>query len=117
MCFYGDGDHAVIQERSRPKARKQYRCYECRGVILPGETHQYLKSLYEGSWDVVRTCLKCEAVREFIADIEQARGCHGEEAWCPFGELAQAINEDGEHYGMLKPGPDEGTPTEDGWEQ
>jgi len=60
----------------KPKARKQHRCCECRGLIDIGESYHR----FRGIWDrpeTYKVCLECEALRsEVNADIhaEDASG-------------------------------------------
>lgn len=64
-CDYGD-DRPTLYRAERRKARKQYRCYECHGHILPGEQYERVSTMYDGSFDVTRTCRLCLDARDYI---------------------------------------------------
>ena len=46
------------------KARKTYRCCECREEIPTGTRYEYFKGVYDGEWSHYRTCLICKQIRE-----------------------------------------------------
>jgi hypothetical protein len=102
MCFYVD-EYAEVWRESTPKARKEYKCDECGGAILAGETYRCIFTIFESQPDTFRECQKCQAVRAAIAKIEHARGCEGQEAIAPMGGLAEAISDDSpDHYGLMR---------------
>jgi hypothetical protein len=101
MCFYYDQTCEVWRD-SYPKARKQHKCVECHKAIHPGETYHRVNYIFDGSAGSWAECSRCHAVRAKIAEIEQSRGCHGAEAWCPTGELSEAITDDHDHYGFMR---------------
>lgn len=45
------------------RARKQHKCCECRGPILPGSTYENARSVYDGRWAEHKTCSVCAAIR------------------------------------------------------
>lgn len=47
---------------ARPKARKQHKCCECRGVIDAGETHLKYSGVWGGEFASHRMCLDCRAL-------------------------------------------------------
>lgn len=63
-CDFGDPPDAYSKERRT--ARKAFRCYECHDHIRPGEQYERAASLYDGSWDVMRTCCRCLDARDYI---------------------------------------------------
>lgn len=73
--YSGDGPEFFNEEHRR--ARKQYKCSECRQEIKPGETYLYEFSVYCGAADWTRTCERC-------ADLCAA--LHGA-GWCPYNEM------------------------------
>lgn len=70
-----------------PKARKEHRCCECRGIISAGEKYH----VFSGVWDFAatyKTCEDCEALRSaIIADTKET------EDYPAFGELYEHIFE------------------------
>lgn len=64
-CDYG-GDVPAVYSASRRKARKSYRCAECGSRVLPGEVYEHVALLYDGAWQVERTCCRCLDVRDYV---------------------------------------------------
>lgn len=65
-----DGDCAEFSTRREVKARKAYKCCECRAVIAIGTIHEYVVGKWDGDMASYRTCLPC-------AEIRQALCCDG----------------------------------------
>lgn len=65
-CYCDYGEPADVYTKKVVKARKVHRCYECSHSILPGQTYERVKSLYDGMWDVANTCPRCLDAREYI---------------------------------------------------
>lgn len=63
-CDYGDPPQAY--SATRHKARLYHRCDECMKPILPGEQYERAAALYDGGWDVMRTCCRCLEARDYI---------------------------------------------------
>ena len=42
------------------KARKEHKCHACNERIAPGETYQCDSFLFEGEWNTVKRCARCE---------------------------------------------------------
>jgi len=65
-----------------PKARKPYKCCECREEIKPGQKYHKAVGVWGGEFQTWRTCAPCHAIRE---------------EYCPhgyiFGGLAETIIE------------------------
>jgi hypothetical protein len=59
------------------KARKEYRCFECKRKITVGETHGYAFGIYEGDPREHRFCDVCEWLRETL-DIDEEEDGFGE---------------------------------------
>lgn len=87
MCF--DGESPRVFDVSEVRARKLHRCCECAEEIPKGARYERASGLWDGEWDAFTTCLRCARAREMVQEIEAAEGCHGGEAWCPFGHLAE----------------------------
>lgn len=66
-CYCDDGEQPTIYERSMVKrAKKAHDCYECHRQILPGESYERVRALYDGRWTVSPTCARCLDVREYV---------------------------------------------------
>lgn len=57
-------DYCMLLKQTRPKARKEHKCTECKRVIKQGESYLYEVTLYDGDLDTWKTCSDCEAIRE-----------------------------------------------------
>lgn len=67
-CPLSESDEAAeVYDVSRPKAAKEHRCSECRGVIPRGATHELVSMLFDGEWSKWRTCSSCSDIREHFA--------------------------------------------------
>jgi len=68
VCDYDPPEFFHQEER---KARKAYKCEECRCDILPGEKYVYSAGKWEGTMDQFRWCLNCKrAQQEFVHNSE-----------------------------------------------
>lgn len=65
-CFCDYYPPPEFWRKSTPNARKQYRCEECRGPILPGERYEYVIGKWEGCVDQFRTCGDCLDIRQWV---------------------------------------------------
>lgn len=63
MC---DAEFPEISSETFPKARKVHRCCECRGTIQPGERYSCLSGLWDGRFEVYKTCLECIELRRDV---------------------------------------------------
>jgi 1,6-anhydro-N-acetylmuramate kinase len=63
---YCDGERPDVYHAHTMRARARYKCYECGGCIAAGEQYERAAMLYEGSWEVARTCRLCLDAREYI---------------------------------------------------
>lgn len=73
MCDCGDGPD--VSRESRPTARREHSCCECRGVIRPGETYRLLWGVWEGEAKTFKTCADCLGLEDWMRD---EHGC-----FCP----------------------------------
>lgn len=110
MCFYNDGEYATIWRESDPRARKQYKCYECGGTIIVGEKYRCVFTVFEGDAGTYRTCSRCVRLRDAIREVEIAAGCSASESQPSLGGLYDEVSEsDGwqhyaDQYARLHPG-------------
>ena len=84
-----DEGPSFFSSRER-KARKEHKCNECRRIISPGETYEYIAGVWDGSFDTYKTCSDCLSVRDeffksgyILSDIwmdlrEYIFDCHGD---------------------------------------
>lgn len=87
-CDAGDGDSGRIWE-TRPKARKEYRCYECGRIIKPGEVYTRIKVVCGGDFYTFKTCAQCAEIGDkYTASYD-------------FGRLWESLEECFEGEGML----------------
>jgi hypothetical protein len=81
---------------STPKARKEHRCCECRGMISTGERYHF----FSGVWDTChtyKTCTECEQLRSDVSttirDLED---------YPAFGQLYECVFEGRENLDWVK---------------
>ena len=105
MCFIYDGDGYLVGKFTDRvvTARKSNVCVECRGSIAPKQPY-YLQAFMwvdgrQCDFVVDRWCLSCQSLRSQIAKQEEERGCSGQEAWPPSGELWDALRS-GDYEGV-----------------
>lgn len=56
-------DLPSVYSCTRPKARKEHQCCECRGAIQPGEHYHKFWGIWGGDMNAYKTCADCEALR------------------------------------------------------
>ena len=61
-----DYNPATFYSASIQKARKQHKCHECSGIILPGEQYEYVAGLWDGNFDYFKTCSRCVDLRTWV---------------------------------------------------
>lgn len=76
-----------------PKARKDHKCCECRGVIQKGEQYQN----YSGHWNdsgfaTFKTCSDCEKLRDDLSTGSSTG------YWPAFGELTSDCADTGDEW-------------------
>lgn len=72
---------------SEPIARKQYKCCECRALILKGEKHFQCFGVWEGDASTYRQHLLCAEASMLIRDLFNGGECIG------FGCLKESLGE------------------------
>jgi len=75
---------------TRPVARKEHKCHECKMIIARGEQYLSETTVFEGKVETWKTCANCESIRKnlftagfYYGEIkymlrEHVRDCHGE---------------------------------------
>lgn len=58
-------DTPKVCSSSNPRARKEHKCCECRGVIRTGEKYHVVTGLWD-SWGRYKICPECEALRGMV---------------------------------------------------
>jgi hypothetical protein len=66
MSCFCDYDAPEFYNRYSPTARKAHACYECRGVIAAGEKYEYVSGMWDGRFDVFKTCIRCVHLRTWV---------------------------------------------------
>lgn len=79
-CSAQVDDVADVYRQEFPKARKTYKCCECREkeAILPGQEYHKVTMLYDGIWSEYKTCMPCYNIRE---------------RYCPYGYYFEGLRE------------------------
>lgn len=62
MCGYSGETPSAFWE-STPRARKEHTCCECLSTIAIGEKYHLAKGVWDGEFQVYRTCGICHKVR------------------------------------------------------
>lgn len=75
-----------------PKARKEHKCCECRGVIPIGEVYNKHHGIWGGSAGTYKVCVDCDLLR---ADID--KNTRNTEDQTAFRYLSESVFEGGEH--------------------
>jgi hypothetical protein len=68
MSCYCDYDPAIIWNERCYKARKQYKCCECKNVIEVGEDYIDIAALSEGKWEHMKMCEYCRHDWKVVTD-------------------------------------------------
>src|SRR5665213_2830283 len=93
MCRIDDCDERwEWWDTSFRKARKPYKCEECHGPIVVGETYEYTVAKYDGHLDVYRTCAHCQVAKAWLY-----ANCGG----ALVSEVIEEIKEHAEEYPRL----------------
>ena len=53
----------TFYNQSLRTAKKQHKCEECGGPILAGEKYEYVSGLWDGYFNVFKTCERCVDIR------------------------------------------------------
>ena len=60
---YDDGPE-FYSEYNVKKARKDHHCCECRGTIKKGDSYEVIAGMWEGDFQIYKTCLDCQSIRK-----------------------------------------------------
>lgn len=61
-----DYDPPEFYDRREPTARKEHRCAECGGRILPGERYERVSGKWDGDFSQFKTCCRCTSLRDWV---------------------------------------------------
>ena len=61
-----DYDPPSVYSATTPRAKKEYRCEECSGKIMPGERYENVFGVWEGYASTYRTCERCYDLRMWV---------------------------------------------------
>ena len=65
MSQYAD-EQCSITHTARHAAKTPHKCTACQEGIQPGNIYHRDAFLYDGTWSVVRRCLRCEAIYKHL---------------------------------------------------
>ncbi len=68
MCTI-DGDQPDVYVANTRRARREHVCTECRRTIRSGERYSLARALYDGGWDIYKTCEHCRVGQEWLVDV------------------------------------------------
>jgi len=69
MCRVDSDDiDCQFYSSKEPRARKQYKCDECRRAIPVGEKHRYTVGKWDGMVQSYRTCAHCHAASTWLQE-------------------------------------------------
>ena len=78
----------TVYQCDRPTARKEHKCYECRGAIRPGEKYRKHHGIWDGQPGDYKVCDQCEDLRTLV----DAGVAHSEDKTA-FGQLYETVFE------------------------
>jgi hypothetical protein len=61
-----DGESPSCFRQVIRKARRNHKCYECLGEIVPGERYEYSSGVWDGEPASFKVCLSCADAREEV---------------------------------------------------
>lgn len=65
---YCDYDPPEFFSRSEPISRTEHKCYECGGMILPGEQYEKVAGKWDGYFEHFKVCQRCHDLRQWTAN-------------------------------------------------
>jgi hypothetical protein len=57
-----DYDAPAFYNKAIRRARKEHKCCECGGRILPGDQYEHVAGVWEGNFDTFMTCERCHDI-------------------------------------------------------
>ena len=67
-CVSIDNEDGCVDliTKTRPTARKVHKCYECHRSILPDEKYELQNYIFEGDFEMHKTCAECVEIRDMF---------------------------------------------------
>lgn len=92
VCIYhGDGSEPEFISERIVTAKKKHCCHECGCIINPGEKYEYVAGVWDGDFDVWKTCLPCATIRK---DFMECGWIYGELWQDLYEQLADSDNDE-----------------------
>jgi hypothetical protein len=66
VITYEEGEIASFYNRREHTARKGHKCTECRRTILPGEQYEKVVAIWDGEFQVIKTCQDCRSIQDVL---------------------------------------------------
>lgn len=66
MCMIDDGERYAVYHEGTQRAKRAYKCAECRREIPAGEVYRRTAGLYDGHWTVNKVCQHCAVACEWL---------------------------------------------------
>jgi hypothetical protein len=63
---YCDYERPTVYSQTKPVARVQHKCSECRGHIKPGEKYTKIWGVWDGDQATYKRCPDCEALLDYV---------------------------------------------------
>lgn len=68
MCMIDEADvRSKVHCSTNPKARKNYRCWECGRTIEKGERYRRIVMLCDGDWSSTPVCAHCAVAVDWLS--------------------------------------------------
>ena len=81
VCGDYDGEPADFYVTRMVRARKAHICVECREEVAPGEKYERTSGKWNGSMDIIRTCVLCLRIRDDLCPNGWVYGMLREAIW------------------------------------
>jgi len=59
----------TIYDERRVRARIRHECDACDLPIEPGHAYMRIGILFDGEWETVKRCLRCQAIHEHLREL------------------------------------------------
>ena len=67
--YAGDGEPVVRMDRSVHRSKIERKCDACRRMIEAGQLYHRSAYLYDGSWEVIDRCARCEGMYRILSPL------------------------------------------------
>jgi len=62
-------ERATIYQNTPVTARKEHQCDACDETIAPRSRYHRIKILFDGSWDTILRCVRCEEIHAHLVSL------------------------------------------------